>query len=304
MPGYEAKPARSRHSDEGEDEEEETDDGDDDKDDDEDDTTPRPQNQAVYSVAKKPALPRVTIPSIAQDFGAGDFLTHLTTFLRERSITASIPSSPTFPVYNRLHLTLPPIPEVSTTPIKDAIVATKSERGHVTTHGIRKAKPARFSTILVRVPAGDRSKGPVDGLRVAQVRLIFRLSEDPSSFREPLLYVHWFKPLGTFNNDLGMYQTSFSTRNHQQRAGIITASEVFASCHLIPRFGRAVDPTWEPHSVFNHSPSFYLNPYLRHFDFYNLRYLLDLHRFRNHPRHGVVRRQHLQLVQNARYRPP
>ncbi|KAF8068596.1 hypothetical protein FPV67DRAFT_1448510 [Lyophyllum atratum] len=185
MPGYEAKLARSSKSDEGEDEEE-TDDSDNLDDDDEDTTCP--QDQTIYNVAKKPVLLQVTIPSIAQDFGAQDFLTHLNMFLRERSITGFIPSSPTFPVYNRLHLTLPPIPEVSTTPIKGVIVSTKSEHGYVTTQGIRKAKPARFSTILVCVPAGNHSKSPVDGLRVVQVHLIFRLSEDSSLFREPLLY--------------------------------------------------------------------------------------------------------------------
>ncbi|KAF8157857.1 hypothetical protein B0H34DRAFT_656376, partial [Crassisporium funariophilum] len=298
MPEYAAEVARGLDVDV---EENESDDG-------EEEDTKHPQDQIisapVYTIAKEPALPQVTVQSITQDFGAEDFLTHLTAFLQERSIASRIAPSDdsTFPVYHCLYLSLPAIPEVSTSAIKDAIIATKPERGRVTTHGIKKAKAARFSTVLVRVRAGDPRKGPVDGLGVAQVRLIFRLPKDHGTFDEPLLYVHWFKPLQKFDKNLGMFQTSFSSRNHRQRASVITASQLFSSCHLIPYFGRDINPTWGPDTVIDDAPSFYLNPYLRHFDFYHLRYLPDLHTFRNRPRSVVARQQRLAAVYNSRYR--
>ncbi|KAF8057386.1 hypothetical protein FPV67DRAFT_1724001, partial [Lyophyllum atratum] len=270
----------------------------------EEENTWRPRDQTTaIRFAKKPALPHVTVQSIVQDFGAQAFLTHLESFLREHSITSPNPLSErsTFPVYRRLELSLPAIPEISRTAIKDSVVATKAERGTVTINGIKKAKPARFSTALVRVRPADRSKAPIDGLQIVQIRLIFRLPGGHGSFDEPLLYVHWFKPLRTFEKNLGMYQTSFSSQNHRQRASIIKASQLFSSCHLIPCFGRAANPAWGSESVINDAPSFYLNPYLRHFDFYHLRYLPDLQLYRNRPRREVARRQHLALVHNARH---
>ncbi|KAF8159953.1 hypothetical protein B0H34DRAFT_655320, partial [Crassisporium funariophilum] len=305
MPGYAAKEA-SRLDGGGEDEEEEEGDGDSDGDNEDDDEEDKRRSQTFtrsYRVAKKPALPRVTVQSIVNDFGAKDFLRHLSSFLQDHSIASLVQPSDasTFPVYHRLQLSLPAIREVSTSSIKDTIIASKAERGRVTTHGIKRGKPGRFSTVLVRVRDGDPSKGPIDGLRVAQVRLIFRLPEHHGLFDEPLLYVHWFKPLGTFDKILGMSQTSFSSQNHRQRASIITASQLFSSCHLIPYFGRTINPGWGTDSVIDLAPTFYLNPYLRHFDFYYFRYLPDRHVFWNRPRHIVARQQHLALLQSARY---
>lgn len=47
-------------------------------------------------------------------------------------------------------------------------------------------------------------------------------------------------------------------------------------CHLSPHFGRAVNPTWESDTVLNIAASFHLNPYLRHHDFFLLRYQVAL----------------------------
>ncbi|KAJ7509194.1 hypothetical protein B0H11DRAFT_1682993, partial [Mycena galericulata] len=60
----------------------------------------------------------------------------------------------------------------------------------------------------------------------------------------PLAYVDWYKPLKTPVPDLGMHEISLSSRNHRQNSSIIPISHIFRSCHLIPIFGRAIDPTW------------------------------------------------------------
>ncbi|KAG6822498.1 hypothetical protein H0H92_013630, partial [Tricholoma furcatifolium] len=118
-----------------------------------------------HRVAKNPAFPHVTVTTMVNDYGATDFLSHLSLFLREQAITPHAPLTPlsTFPVYRRVYMTIPTIPEVSTTSLSDQIIATKAEPQAVTLSGIRKSVPARYSTVLVRVKDGDPAKGALDG---------------------------------------------------------------------------------------------------------------------------------------------
>jgi hypothetical protein len=76
---------------------------------------------------------------------------------------------------------------------------------------------------------------------------------------------------------LRMHQVSLSSRAHRQRSSIIPITEIVRSCHLIPVFGRKANPGWTSATVLDLCPKFYLNPYLRHHDFYLLRYLVDRH---------------------------
>lgn len=117
-----------------------------------------------------------------------------------------------------------------------------------------------------------------EGLRVAQVQAIFKLP-DTFGFSRPLAYVNWFTPFRTFQPDMGMYLISHSTNTHVRRASIIPVSDIVRSCHLIPVFGRsrASDLGWSAELVLEQCKTFYLNPYLRHHDFYYLRHLHNLH---------------------------
>ncbi|KAG6808947.1 hypothetical protein H0H92_002281 [Tricholoma furcatifolium] len=265
------------------------------------------QQQTVVHIAKKPPLPRVSLTSIHTDFGATQFLPHLTTFLRQQAFSLSQPLTEytTFPVYHRLRLSLPPIPEVSRTALnlKDSVIATRFRPAVISRQGIKRAMPAKFSTVLVRVGVEEGVlDGPLIGIRVAQVRLIFNLPDTHGVFWEPLVYVHWFKPLRKYDTDLGMFQTSFSSQNHQRRASIIPASHILRSCHLSPVFGRTADPTWVSHSVVDSSPSFYLNPYLRHYDFYHLRYLPALYTYHTRSPEELNEQRKAALLRAARYR--
>ncbi|KAG6862763.1 hypothetical protein C0991_010306, partial [Blastosporella zonata] len=114
-----------------------------------DDEQTNEQHQTHYHIAKKPPFPHVSLSCITRDYGAIDFLPRLNDFLREKSMLPHIPfsyESSTFSVYRRLHLTLPPIPEITHIAIKDTVIATKAQRGHVSKQGIKNAVPARFST--------------------------------------------------------------------------------------------------------------------------------------------------------------
>lgn len=74
-----------------------------------------------------------------------------------------------------------------------------------------------------------------------------------------------------------MFETSLSSHNHRQRASVIPVTWIVRSCHLSPNFGRQIPEAWSSSSVLDDARTFFLNPYLRHHDFYLLRYLLDLH---------------------------
>lgn len=114
-----------------------------------------------------------------------------------------------------------------------------------------------------------------------QIRLIFRLPDEfqvgPHPSDSPLAYVHWFKPLRAPVENLGFHLVSFSSLNHRRRASIIPVSDIIQTCHLIPQFGNssATDLGWTAATVHEEATSFYINPYLRHYDFYLMRFLLD-----------------------------
>lgn len=114
---------------------------------------------------------------------------------------------------------------------------------------------------------------------MAQIRLLFRLPDEfgPQLSGSLLAYVHWFKPLRTPVPNLGFYSVSFSSVNHRQRASVISISDIVRTCHLIPQFGnsRATDLGWTAATVHQDATVFYLNPYLRHYDFFFMRFLLD-----------------------------
>ena len=115
------------------------------------------------------------------------------------------------------------------------------------------------------------------GLAVARVRVIFSIPPDFGEYAEPVAYVDWFKPLQPPVVDIGMHQVSLSSRNLRQRSSIIPVSAIVRSCHLIPVFGRSINLGWTSDTVLDLCKSFYLNPYLRHHDFYLFRYLVAIH---------------------------
>lgn len=99
--------------------------------------------------------------------------------------------------------------------------------------------------------------------------------------------MYWYKPFcATPASDTGFYSLALSTRSQQQHSAVIPASDILRTCHLIPVFGRrqAVSLGWTSDRVLEQASSFYLNPYLRHYDFYLLRFLVDKHEQREHQR--------------------
>ncbi|KAJ7779093.1 hypothetical protein B0H16DRAFT_1878677 [Mycena metata] len=233
----------------------------------------------TFTIAKTPAFPNVSVSAIETDFHAPDFIRYLSRFLESKSIIPRlIPTHNTpFPLYKRLSLTLPHVPEVGSSPVRDTIRAVKGEQARFTANGIVAEKPGQFDTILARVESTGANAGPTDGLCVARVRVIFRIPAEFGPYPEPVAYVNWFKPLQQPVVGLGMHQVSLSRRMNRQNSSIIPVTDILRSCHLIPVFGKVANRTWESGIVLNQCDKFYLNPYLRHHDFFLFRYLVDVH---------------------------
>ena len=225
----------------------------------------------IHHVAKKPAAVGITVNVIIKDYGANDIVLHLNTFLAKilPSLNTLATLATRFLVYKCLTLTLPTIPAVSLNPVVDVVHCTPGTQKQIMMQGIKDAVSGKFSMVLVRVKELEEGKGPTDGISVAQVHLIFCLPEQFGVQSSPLAYVHWFKPLRAPMDGLGMYKVSFSSYNHRQCASVILTLDILHTCHLMPCFGNynAFDLGWTAATVLDEAPSFYLNPYLCHYDF-------------------------------------
>ena len=105
-----------------------------------------------YTVARKPALRNVLVMSIVDDFGAIDFLQHLSSFINmEPLIGNTVPSAAsTFDLYKQVQFVLSPIPEVTSKFMPDVIHAVRAVPAVITSQGIKQAVPSRFSTVLIQ----------------------------------------------------------------------------------------------------------------------------------------------------------
>ncbi|KAJ7737447.1 hypothetical protein DFH07DRAFT_753069 [Mycena maculata] len=235
-----------------------------------------------YRIAKNPPFPRVPVTTLV-----------LEDFLKSQSIDPPIPpdENSTFPVYKRVSIPLPQIDEVSSHVVADTIRAVKGEAMQLTAKGVKPEKEGQFDTVLVHKNPPGNDLCPTEGLSVARIRVIFRLPENYGSYPHPLAYVDWYKPLKNPVPNIRMHEVSLSSRNHRQNSSIIPLTQVLRSCHLIPAFGKSVDPTWTSDRVLDQCKSFYLNPYLRHHDFYLFRYLVDLYDSRRAEEQRRVRRK-------------
>ncbi|KAJ3875340.1 hypothetical protein F5051DRAFT_442491 [Lentinula edodes] len=239
---------------------------------------------AKYAVARRPPL-RASVTSIENDYQADWFTWYLDEFLTNRGLTSKIPidtqhnlnTLPPFPLYKQLRLQLQPIPEAASESLTDVVHATKRIDTSWAEKGLVKETPAKTSIILVRVMDNDPKKGPLHGIQVARVRLLFQLPSEIASFHHPLAYVQWFKPFQKDPvNDLNLFKLSYSFRQHYPHCSIIPVTQIIQTCHLYPVYGRSVDATWTSDNILDKCSTFYLNVYLRHRDFLLFRHRINV----------------------------
>ena len=111
------------------------------------------------------------------------------------------------------------------------------------------------------------------GLQVAQLRLIFILPRHLARNNQPthLAYIEWFTPFQVPDADLNLFLTLCATCNHGAHAQVIPLHSIACSCHLVPKFGTAIDPEWNSLNVLEKCQHFFLNRWITLRLFYALR---------------------------------
>ncbi|KAJ7508692.1 hypothetical protein B0H11DRAFT_1704018 [Mycena galericulata] len=207
-------------------------------------TTPSAEKDSLvvsrsFSVAKLPAARAVAATHIIHAGGhnASQFMPSLITFLRKSNSNYIPRAFDMFGTWKQISFRLPRIPEVgerhSTNLVRATAPAPASHTGRY-----KAAVPAHLDFALVRTGEQNMSTAgtALDGLRVAQVKVIFQLpSHYPVKSAVPLAYIEWFTPLRTPNSLDGYYHLTRSTRSHRPYAEIITADRIVRSAMLIPQ---------------------------------------------------------------------
>jgi hypothetical protein len=120
-------------------------------------------DEVSYSVAVRPPFPKTSIDTIVNIFHAPDFLYCLHAFLRQQDILpmnfdSIAPTIVNVPVFKRLNLRIPNLPEVSTegSPTRDVVRACAP----TPEKGLKKGAPEIFDTVFARKDPlmGDRLK--------------------------------------------------------------------------------------------------------------------------------------------------
>ncbi|KAH7916503.1 hypothetical protein BJ138DRAFT_995434, partial [Hygrophoropsis aurantiaca] len=216
-----------------------------------------------YKVAAKhaPALQSVPASQIVTDQRAPQFIPALSRYLRKHGGSIIPQQFDTFGLYKWVKFCLPDIPEASRNKLNDIVRAIPP----IPSVGRRQAQPSVIDFALVRT--GEQNKNTdgtnLQGLRVAQVRVIFRLPQIYGvQSVHPLAYIEWFTPFSSPDAISGLYSVSRSTRMHQPHAEVIEVTRLVRGCHLIPKFGRHINAGWTSMNVGDLCHSFFVNPYL------------------------------------------
>lgn len=251
---------------------------------------PVPHLSSRYRIARRPQFPGKTIHYLEQHHGALCFLEALRAFgdTLPRGCQYFEPNiNDRFDIFSNVVLVTKPMEHMGTN------VNSRIRSHPHRSNGVRKPPTlARYDTVLVDVDTELRQqRGGLHGmlisklsfryhhstvptgLRVAEVRAIFRLPSHLGNYPHPLAYVHWFKPLQTYDDNTKMFRISRSTRQRLPNTDVIPVHRIVQICHLIPVFPRgAVHPRWINGQALVEARHFYLNRHidLRMFEHYRL----------------------------------
>ncbi|KAG8909167.1 hypothetical protein FRC02_007964 [Tulasnella sp. 418] len=139
----------------------------------------------------------------------------------------------------------------------------------------------RFDTVLVN-EKGEAEITGTKGLRVAQVRVLFKLPNDicqryfgsnPAHWPGHLAYIEWFSHMKSSpERDHGMFlvEQTEAARRLETNAAIIDISAITRSCHLIPQFfldqpvRQSPAAEWTSQNVLEKCTTFFVNNWLNH----------------------------------------
>ncbi|KAJ7612278.1 hypothetical protein FB45DRAFT_875154 [Roridomyces roridus] len=191
-----------------------------------------------FSMAKKPTTRAVEATHIISPtgHGASQFVPALITFLRKANSTFVPHNYDVFGTWKQIRFHLPRIAEIGARHSNDLVRATAPAPASLVGR-YKAAVPARLDFALIRTGEQNRftAHTVLEGLRVAQVKVIFKLPNHyPVKSDTPLAYVEWFTPFKSPNALDGYYHLSRSTRTHRPYAEIISADRIVRSAMLIP----------------------------------------------------------------------
>ncbi|KAF8798868.1 hypothetical protein BYT27DRAFT_7264414 [Phlegmacium glaucopus] len=184
-----------------------------------------PGNAINYSLAKKAPFQNINVSTLSSSFGAFNFLPALTTFLRLHLPICNIAPShhDRFNAFQQLNVKLPANCYLNDNPQTSRICTTPT----IEAKGHTPAKPAHFNVALI-IEDHDVYKrfGGIAGLRVAQVRVIFKLPPQFRYYLHPLAYVEWFTSLGNPDPLMGMHTVTRSMCQSHRNVLIVPVTQI------------------------------------------------------------------------------
>ncbi|EJD49143.1 hypothetical protein AURDEDRAFT_59798 [Auricularia subglabra TFB-10046 SS5] len=228
------------------------------------------KKHAPVVLAKRPHRRRVFFPELPLRYGVGDFRATLEEFLIKwhgvpthhgyatlppQSLTASLDQLPSLRTWNHVKFYTPNTQTLAAPDVLNIAYAS--------------ADQSRFDTVLVKVDGDDiAGQGGLEGVRVGQLRLIFKLPEAHESAvfgpnpPDHLAYIEWFTKLPLLVNAVnGMFPLRRSLlRNGKRETAIVPVMHIRRACQVFPKFGREpVDRSLTCYTVLDAYDSFFLN---------------------------------------------
>ncbi|KAH7918669.1 hypothetical protein BV22DRAFT_1134425 [Leucogyrophana mollusca] len=217
-------------------------------------------NLAGYYLPSTCPHPNTPISHVVEKHGASELIPTLQQWLQARRPDAIVQRLYPFDrvdVYKYISLLTPPYPHISET-----------KRIHKIRRCRRQPTPAHFDTAVVIENEDLYTGSGIAGLRIGQIKVIFTPPRHFATTMRPLAYVHWFRPLQTFDTNLSMFRLARSSRNHAPNAAIVPVDRILHPCHLIPRFGAGAARTgMTAYNMLDTVDEFYVNRYID-FDFF------------------------------------
>ncbi|KAG2051023.1 hypothetical protein BDR06DRAFT_998344 [Suillus hirtellus] len=229
------------------------------------DAVPVVSQDIIHVLAKTAPHPRQSVQHLETMHGAIDFLPALKLFLQKHLPHNHIVPGPQdrFDIFRQVVIILPPDPRVSELPKCLRVRATPETLP--SSSGRKPGSPKRFDMALVSSDGIQASKALLTlnaAVCVAQVRVLFRLPRQFGAYSRPLAYVEWFTPFREPDESSGLRQISRSTRHLRRNSAVIHVDEIIRPCHLIPKMGQSVNPTWTSANVYELASEFYLNTFI------------------------------------------
>ncbi|KAG1821369.1 hypothetical protein EV424DRAFT_1472331 [Suillus variegatus] len=177
-----------------------------------------------YFVPRRCPFPNSTIQRLLDEHSASLFIPALEDFLHNH-----LTPQDQIDVYKYLKVLSPARPHINIA--KSPVIPLKDAR--------KGPAPAHFDTVLVIKDEGRYTSGEgISGLRIGEVRVICDLPSRFGHLPHPLAYIHWFRPLQTFDDNLQSFKLTRSSRQQGPNAAVLPVNRVLHPCHLVPRFSR------------------------------------------------------------------